>query len=66
MPEAISGYELAQKMIAGGFPLPANCRNAQIVIEPDGPVYMRYDVLLTPEDMTRLGVVLVAVAEEMK
>lgn len=49
---------LAQALEEVGFPLPDHCRNVSLEMGVDAAFVMKYEVLLTTEQLAKLGVAL--------
>jgi hypothetical protein len=49
---------LMQALEDTGYPLPKECREVRLVMGVDSPFILQFDVMLTAEDLARIGAAL--------
>lgn len=52
---ALSTFMLVEALEAEGFPLPAGCREARLVMANDSAMLIQYDVFVTSDELAQLG-----------
>lgn len=61
-----SGWHLLQELQKAGFHIPDNCTGATLVMDVDSVVAIRYSVIVTNEELGKIGQILQQRAEESK
>lgn len=56
----------SQRLLIEQGLVPPNCRSVELHLDPSSVVVLRYDVLVTPDDMAKLAIVFQAMASEGK
>lgn len=47
-----------------GFPVPDNCREARLIVGVNAAMIIQYEVLVTNDDLTKLGMALQRMAQD--
>jgi hypothetical protein len=62
----VETFSLAKALDDEGFILPEHCREVRLIMNYDRPMMMQIDILLTPDDVTKIGRALAAIAAFQK
>lgn len=66
MSRLITTYSLVDALKEEGFPLPDECREARLVMAVDSVFIMQYDVMITQENLGKLGKAFQRMADKEK